>query len=528
MRPVFTFNEIRAVENEIINREGIPSIILMENAGRNSFDVIADELGNIDDFNIYVICGKGNNAGDGFTLARHLLIEGIEFKIVMLTPEEQLKGDAAINFDILKKLASDYSDIIYFGSPAEVIKGIRRSEKVLLIDAILGTGISGKLDEKFIKAINEINYIRDKYNNVMVVSLDIPSGLKSVEDDDPVVNADFTVSMGTIKSELLFGKGKVNSGYKIEIVPIGITDEMISAYNKYNKYFVDFDDVLELLPKRKKVSHKYVNGKVLVIGGSKGLSGAAAMSSLSAVKSGAGGVAAAIPESISKIFTGKLFEIMTVILNETEAGTISADSFNKFQKRLDWCDAVLLGPGISTNEETKKFVKQVITDCGKNMVIDADALNIIAEDVSILKNRQNKNEIILTPHLGEFSKLSGKSVEEITSDRFKCVRDFAYEYNVNVVLKSETTLSCVRNGDIYINPTGNETLAMAGTGDILSGIMVSMLAQSGDVLTAMICGNYIHGYCADIYRSKTGNAQSASPQDIIKLIPKAITDILEG
>lgn len=528
MRPVFTFNEIRAVENEIINREGIPSIILMENAARNSFDVIASELGNIEDFSIYIICGKGNNAGDGFTLARHMMIEGIEFKIVMLAPEEHLKGDAAVNYDILKKLTSDYSGIIYFGSPAEVIKGIKKSEKVLIIDAVLGTGISGKLDEKFSNAVDEINHIRNKYNNVTVVSLDTPSGLKSTDDNDSVINADFTVSMGTVKSELLFGKGKLNSGYKIEIVPIGITDEMISAYNKYNKYFVDFEDVFELMPKRKKVSHKYVNGKVLVIGGSKGLSGAAAMSSLSAVKAGAGGVAAAIPEAISKIFTGKLFEIMTVILGDTESGTISGDSFERLAKRLEWCDAVLLGPGISTNEETKKFVKQVVTECRKNMVIDADALNIIAEDVSVLKNRKNKNEIILTPHLGEFSRLSGKSVEEITSDRFKCVRDFAYEFNVNVVLKSETTLSCVRNGDIYINPTGNETLAMAGTGDLLSGIMVSLLAQSGDVLTAMICGNYIHGYCADIYRTKTGNTQSASPQDIIKLIPRAITDILEG
>jgi len=124
--------------------------------------------------------------------------------------------------------------------------------------------------------------------------------------------------------------------------------------------------------------------------------------------------------------------------------------------------------------------------------------------------------------------LSGKSIEEITADRFKYIREFAYEYKVNIVLKSETSVSCVRNGDIYINPTGNETLAMAGTGDVLSGIMVSLLAQSGDVLTAMLCGNYIHGFCADIYKTKTGNAQSASPQDIIKLIPKAITDLLEG
>ena len=246
------------------------------------------------------------------------------------------------------------------------------------------------------------------------------------------------------------------------------------------------------------------------------------------VRSGAGGVAAAIPKSISRIFTGKLYEIMTVILDETKAGSIAANSFDKVKKRIDWADAVLLGPGISTDDETKKFVCDVIENCDKDMVIDADALNIISEDMSVLKRRKNNNEIILTPHLGEFSRLSGIDVDEITANRFESVRKFVKEYNINLLLKSETSVSCLRTGEIFINPTGNETLAIAGSGDVLSGILVSMLAQIKDVKGAMLCGNFIHGMCADIYADESKNSQSASPRDIIKLIPKAISEILEG
>lgn len=528
MKPVFTFDEIRTVESEIINKEGIPSIVLMENAGGNSFETLAEEFPDLAEHQVLIVCGKGNNAGDGFTLARHMLINGFEFKIFMLVPGNNLKGDAAINYEILRKLCENNTGIFSETELERYFKYLPVKEKIIIVDAILGTGVSGRLDKLFSSNIRFINSLKKKYRNLKIASLDVPSGLKSTDDDDQVINADLTITMGTVKSELLFGKGREFAGNKIKVVPIGITDNIINQYNSYGKSLVEFHDVSDYLPARKKISHKYINGKVLVIGGSKGLSGAAAMSSLSAVKSGAGGVAAAIPKSISKIFTGKLFEIMTVVLNETDEGSIAADSYDKIKKRITWADAVLLGPGISTNSDTKKFVLDVIENCDKNMIIDADALNMISEDIEVLKRRKVNNEIILTPHLGEFSRLSHIEIEDITSNRFNAVRKFVKEYNINLILKSETSFSCLKTGEIFINPTGNETLAMAGSGDVLSGILVSMLAQIKDVKGAMLCGNFIHGMCGDIYADVNKNTQSASPQDIIKLIPKAISEVLEG
>ena len=404
MKPVFTFDEIREIEKNIIEKEGVPSIVLMENAGKNSCDALLNHFRDLVDFDIYIICGKGNNAGDGFTLARHLLIKNVPFTVLLLIDPSDLKGDALINFEILQKLteqsthgsevSSQLINLFKIGEASSALmdyfKRFDKNSRLIIIDAVLGTGIKGKLDDYFSDIINTLNKLRGKFSKSKIVSLDVPSGLMSGEQTGPVVNADYTISMGTYKSELLFGDGKENSG-GMEVVPIGITDKMIQKYNGSGKYFVEFEDVKKLFPRRRKTSHKYVNGKVLIIGGSKGLSGAVVMSSLSALKSGAGGVVAAIPDSISTIFNRKLYEVMTVELEETEEGTIKANQLDQIKKRLDWTDTVLLGPGISTNSETKQFVFDVIINCNKNLAVDADGLNIVASDLNVLKNRVFKN-----------------------------------------------------------------------------------------------------------------------------------------
>ncbi|HWA05587.1 MAG TPA: NAD(P)H-hydrate dehydratase, partial [Ignavibacteria bacterium] len=234
----------------------------------------------------------------------------------------------------------------------------------------------------------------------------------------------------------------------------------------------------------------------------------------------------AFPRSISAHFSRKLNEVIKTELDETPDCSIAGNSYTKILKQLSKSDAVLIGPGLSLNSETANFLFDVIINSPKPLVIDADALTLLAGNIEILKQRKSENEIIITPHIGEFSRLSGKSTEDINSNRFEIVRNFAKEYNVNVVLKSETTLSCTIDGKIYINNTGNELLGSAGSGDVLSGIIVSLLAQTGNVNTAMICGNYVHGMLADIYFDKHDNKQSASQQDLIKLIPAAVTELL--
>jgi NAD(P)H-hydrate epimerase len=251
------------------------------------------------------------------------------------------------------------------------------------------------------------------------------------------------------------------------------------------------------------------------------------MSSLSALKCGSGGVVAAIPETISSIFNKRLFEIMTLELEATPEGSIASHQFDGLRKRLDWADAVLIGPGISLNQQTGEFVYEVIAGCNKNLIIDADALTLLSGNMNLLKNRKTDNQIILSPHLGEFSRLTGISINEIQSNRFKILREFVVEYKVNIALKSETTVVCLSNGDIYVNTSGNESLATIGSGDVLSGIMVSLLAQTKDVHKALVCGHYLHGLCADIYAEKYGNKQTATPQDMIRLISSAVSFVIK-
>lgn len=524
MRAAFTFEEIRDVEKTIIEKDGIPSLILMENAGRNAFDIIRNTLPDLNDIRIFIFCGKGNNAGDGFVIARHILINGFSVNVIHVTDPGELKGDALQNYVILKSIGNESPVFCSFSEIKENSTQLKKGN-VLIIDAVLGSGIKGKLTSEFETAINFINKVKKENRNSAVISIDVPSGLMSGLQVNPVISADCTITMGTIKTELLYGEGKENSG-DIIIVPIGINDKLFDKYNTSGKYDVEFDDIRKLYTKRRKTSYKYSNGKALIIGGSKGLSGAVIMSALSAIKSGAGAVLAAFPESISSHFSRNLNEVIKTELKETAEGTIAGDSFEKLNKQLEKADAVLVGPGLSLNSETKSFLFDFIRNCRKNVVIDADALSLIAEDPDVLLNRQSKADIILTPHIGEFSRLCGLSADELLSERFGPVREFSRKYNVNVLMKSETSFSCLKSGEIFINSSGNESLANAGSGDVLSGIVVSLLAASSDVRTSMICGTYLHGMTADLYFLKHGNKQSASQKELINFIPKAITQIL--
>ncbi len=528
MRPAFTFTEIREAEKTIIEKEGIPSLILMENAGKNTFDVITSLYPDIADRTIVIVCGKGNNAGDGFVLARHFLINGIPVDVFNLSNPGELKGDALVNFEILRKLDSGICSMftVTENDPDILYRSLKRLKgKALIIDALLGSGTKGSVTGIFEKVIDQINTLKHKNIKIDVISVDVPSGIGEGNTTGASVDACHTITMGAVKTELLYGAGKENSG-SLNVVPIGITNDCFERVNIYNKYLAEESDVKSLFPKRKKTSYKYSNGKSLVIGGSKGLSGALIMSSIAALKAGSGAVLAAYPRSITSHFSRKLSEVIKTELDETTDGSIAGDSYTKLLKQLSKADAVLIGPGLSLNSETAKFLFDVIVNAAKPLVIDADALTLLAGNIEILKQRNSKSEIILTPHIGEFSRLSGKTTEEINTNRFEILRNFALEHNVNLVLKSETSLSCTSDGKIYINNTGNELLGSAGSGDVLSGIMVSLLAQSGSVRAAMICGNYIHGMLADIYYDKFGNKQTASQQDLIKQIPSAITEIL--
>lgn len=524
MRPVFTFNGIREAEKKIIEKDGMPSLILMENAGKNALDILCIKYPDIQDYSIYIFCGKGNNAGDGFVIARQMAINGIESAIITVSNINELSGDALSNFNLLEKINSEKISFISYEEFTAPKQSPLRKGKVLIIDAILGSGVKGELNDVFRKAVLLLNDANSINKKLQIASVDVPSGLMSGKQINPVVHADVTITMGAVKSEMLYGNGKDFCG-EIFVVPIGITNSSLENAGGFIGRIVGHEDISWLFPKRKKSSYKYSNGKALLIGGSKGLSGALIMSAMAAIRAGSGGVTAAYPESLSQHFGRKLFDVTKIELNETSEGSISANVYSQLEKKIQKSDAVLLGPGISLNNETKNFVFDVIRNCDKPLVIDADALSLIAEDISVL-NHRNNSRTILTPHIGEFSRLSGYSMEEINENRFETVKEFAKKYNVNVVMKSETTFSCLANGEIYFNATGNEALATVGSGDVLSGIIVSLLSQTNDVKSAMLCGCYLHGLTAEIYNEKSGNKQSAAQSDLIKIIPDAMTRIL--
>lgn len=528
MKPAFTYHEIREAEKAIIEKEGIPSLVLMENAGRNAYDVITSIYPDLKNETVIIICGKGNNAGDGFVIARHFVINSIPVNLYNFSSPGELKGDALTNFEILQKLSSGICSICNiaednFEAFAKSLKRIKGNG--IIIDALLGSGIKGKVTGLYENVIHEVNKIKRKNHGIDVISIDVPSGLSDEVSDGAIIDACDTITMGAVKTNLLFGRGKENSGI-LHVVPIGIPTEMLERFSVGTKHIVEISDVRKRFPVRKKTSYKYSNGKVLVVGGSKGLSGAIMMSSLAALKSGAGAVLAAFPESISAHFSRKMFEVIKTELPCAADGSIAESAFEEMSAPLKKAEAMLIGPGISLSSTAAEFVNQFISECTKPMVIDADALTIISEDIEILNRRKPGIDVILTPHLGEFSRLSGLSHEEIRRDMFGSVREFAKKYNANVVLKSETSFACTPQGEIFINSTGNEQLASAGTGDVLSGIIASLLAESLSAETAMLCGNFLHGMLADIYFEKHGNKQSASVQELIKLLPEAISRIL--
>lgn len=528
MKPAFAFKEIREAEKSIIEKEGIPSLILMENAGKNAFDVIVSLYPDIAERAVHIVCGKGNNAGDGFVIARQFIINNIPVHVFNAAMPGELNGDALVNYDILMKQGSPYLTVTLIDdkNDAAVYESLLSQKgKILVIDAQLGSGINGRVKGKFERIIDQVNAHSASNKKVSVVSVDVPSGLVASGEQGRLINAEYTITMGAVKTELLFGAGKENSG-TLFVVPIGISEGLLDKYNYGGKQIAEENDIRALFPKRKKASYKYSNGRSLIIGGSKGLSGAVIMSSLAALNSGSGAVLAAYPQSISSHFSKKLFEVIKTELPETNDGSITSDAFSYLAAPLKRADAVLIGPGLSLNKHTGQFLCDFIAKCSKPMVIDADGLTLLSENIEILLKRNNNAEIILTPHLGEFQRLSGLSMEEILNDRFTAARDFAAKYNINLVLKSETSFSCLSSGEIYLNDTGNEALASAGSGDVLSGLIVSMLAQTGSAKSAMLCGNYIHGLLAEKYYQKYGNKQSASQQKLISFIPEVITELL--
>ncbi len=520
MEVVVTSAEMQACDRYAIDTLKIPSLILMENAGRGVVEMMEGHFGPMVGKTILVVCGKGNNGGDGYVVARHLFNRGAKIIVVLIGKASELKGDAKTNFENIRQMALRFkkSGMLQIKElkSKRMLKLLPRAD--IVVDAIFGTGFSGKVREPYKSVIDWIN----KYN-AKKVSIDIPSGLNADSGDieNVAIKSDLTVTMGLKKIGLIIGNGISYSG-KIEVVDISMPREII-AFQKPKTFVVHPEDVRKILPKRPLNAHKHSVGKIFVLAGSPGFTGAAAMTASTAMRSGAGAVILGTPNSVYPILAKKLTEVMVEPLPDTEEGTLSRAAYDKILGHLKWSDLMICGPGISRNPETCKLVWRIISEYNKPLLIDADGLNNLSEKISFLKNHKSR-DIIITPHTGELSRLTGISSAEIEKDRVSIARQVARQFGLTLVLKGAPTVTANEDGYVYINSTGNPGMASAGMGDILAGLIGGLWAQGMNRTEAAYVGVYLHGYAGDLAKNKYGE-RSLLAMDVQDFLPKSILEI---
>jgi hydroxyethylthiazole kinase-like uncharacterized protein yjeF len=521
MIPILTPKQMKQADETAIKRFRIPSLVLMENAGTAVADVIGNilpfdilSMNNTESIRILVICGKGNNGGDGFVISRILLERGFDVTTLLMEHPRELGGDAAVQYRTL--LDVDPRNLPKQFQSTLVRK--RRQQYTVIVDAMLGTSFRGALRGKYLTAVKWCNQ-----QNAIRIAVDIPTGLNGETGEvvSDAFRADVTVTMSNPKSGFYIGSAKEFTGDVI-VAQIGIPSKAIP---KSKIQLVETEEIKRTFPKRAVNSHKHSVGKIFVLAGSRSMMGAALLSVSAAMRTGAGQVILGIPESEYMVAAKRTLEVMPLPLPATAEGSLSMNALPEIIRRMEWCDVLLIGCGLSRNEETQELIRTVIKKCRKPMVIDADGLNALAADMSILKGHRTKN-LVLTPHVGEFSRLSGISSKEIERNKFSLAAHFAEEYRVTLVLKGAPSIVADAQGMISVNCTGNPGMSTAGSGDVLSGIVAALIGQGNDPGNAAVNGVFIHGAAGDAAAEKIG-MQGMIASDMIKLLPETIRKVLQ-
>ncbi|NOX17309.1 MAG: NAD(P)H-hydrate dehydratase [Chlorobi bacterium] len=513
MIPLFSSEQIRSADNYAINKLGIPGIALMENASRSiALEMLSrfEDLSTLD--SIGIICGKGNNGGDGFALARHLINYGFEVKIISLAAEKELKGDALANYIILKNLLKDVNQ-----NQIIAYKNIRDISKLnvcsVVIDAMLGTGAVGDLREPYksiVKKVNDFEALR--------VAVDIPTGINA--DTGAGINAfdaDLTVTMAEFKKGLFFGDGYKFSG-DVAKGDIGVSPEYFDRL-EVSEYLIEPEDAYWGLPERDIDSHKYSAGKVLTIAGSERLPGAASLTAKATMAIGAGASILCFPYSVNNLVRQNLESVVVEAYEDNLKGFLTENAAEELSPNIEWADVVAIGPGLGREDETQKAVLSILKKHKtKKFVIDADA--IFALRNGKYKNINLKNSV-LTPHIHEFSDLIGVPAEEIKKDILKFGKEFVKETKSFLVLKGAPTIIFTPKGESLINTVGNPGMSKFGVGDVLTGVIAGLAAQNKEIENSTVAGVYLHSLSADLlFEEKTLIGFDAV--DIIQTIPKAI------
>ena len=532
---ILTAQQMRELDRLTVERCGIPYATLMETAGSRVVEAIVKEYGSLNGKWITVFCGKGNNGGDGAVIARHLILKGAERVSVLLFGKlSDLKGEARLNFEAIKKLAQESCSIeggLLTLDEITTADELGETEDFphLIVDALFGTGLTRPADNLYAGAIKAIA-LEQKLNRLLeaVVSVDIPSGLSSDAEHSigPHVIADLTVSftapkIGNVLAPVCEANGK------LVIASIG-TPELLINESGATLSLVEQWQIKTWLNNSNRTSHAHKNavGDVLLIAGSRGKTGAAALSSETVLRAGAGLVTVATAKSAqSLLVTQTRPEVMTEALAETYDGAISHEAIGQTLQLAEKKTVIAVGPGLSSGEDsTRSFLRELVERRTAPMVIDADGLNALAPWPAEL-NGSNELPIIITPHPGEMARLIGKTNADVQADRIGVARKLATKHHLIVVLKGSRSLITAPDGKVHVNPTGNAGMATAGSGDVLTGLIAGLLAQAPtDALGATIAGVYLHGLAGDLAAGKLG-MRSMIASDIIANLSEAILQV---
>jgi len=512
-----TAQEMQEMDRETINGFGIPGRILMENAGKGSFDMLLSLFPDISSKRVSILAGSGNNGGDGFVVARYLIQMGVRTEIFLLAPREKVAEDALANLLLVEKLVERCSNAFLTEVPDlesfnEIKTRIVHAD--LIVDAILGTGLKSEVRGFFktiIETVNDLPCPR--------FSIDIPSGLDS---DTGVprgvsIQAFATATFAFAKIGHFLASGRELSG-KLKIVDIGIPP-FIRDKIAPKLRLIEPQDIAKLFPPRRSDTNKGNFGHLLVVAGATGKTGAAALASNAAMAIGTGLVTLAIPASLNPLMEPQVTETMTFPLKEMVKGELSDCCMDELKELAKTKTAMALGCGIGTANGTRLLVKRILKEIDLPLVIDADALNIIAEDPEILKGI--KGQAVITPHPGEMARLCNTTTSDIQANRLEWARKFAGKFGVIVILKGAGTIIALPDGQAYLATTGNPGMASAGMGDVLTGMTAGLLAQGMALEKAAIAGVYIHGLCGDLLSRKRGGFGFVA-SEMIQIIPNAI------
>ena len=510
--------QMRDVDRRTINEIGVPSIVLMENAGRQVVQAMLSTINDLANKQIVILCGRGNNGGDGFVVARTLLQENISASVFLFGRPNDIQGDAKTNLNILTRLGIEVLEISDLRAWEKHRMRIVRCD--VIVDALCGTGLNEPIKGLLKTVVSDTNSAK-----AQIISIDLPTGL-SADSNTPIgdfIKATYTITLATPKLPLALFPSS-NCVGNLVVVDIGIPTTTIKEVDGLRLDLLIPQTIKKIIPRRKFDSHKGDFGRVLVVAGSVGKTGAACLAGSGALHSGAGLVTIATPVSCIEMVAKASKDYMTLPLEETEKGSLKKTTLNKILGFL--CDVIAIGPGLGTGDSQKDLVRSLVAQSDVPLVLDADALNAFVGNQKMLKGGNGKS-LVITPHPGEMSRLLNIDTESVQQNRVEIAIDFARRANLFVVLKGSQTIVATPEGSAFINPTGNPGMATGGTGDVLAGMIAAWIGQLGDIESACKVAVYLHGLAGDLAANSHGEV-SLTASGIVSYLGRATQKIING